>query len=96
MVESSLSLPSARFTPAEFTDEELADLNADFERMPASKIIQWAVDSFGPYLSLAASMAPPKAVLAVTIGSFFTLSVAWSRSGCPGATSRSRKPVLVE
>jgi len=55
--ETSLSLPSARFTPAEFSDEELADLNVDFERLPASKIIQWAVDSFGPYLSLAASMA---------------------------------------
>ncbi|HQF95955.1 MAG TPA: phosphoadenosine phosphosulfate reductase family protein, partial [Microthrixaceae bacterium] len=57
MSETSLSLPSARFAPAEFTDEELADLNSDFERLPASKIIQWAVDSFGPYLSLAASMA---------------------------------------
>ena len=57
MPETSLSLPAARFTPAEFTDEELADLNSDFERLSASKIIQWAVDSFGPYLSLAASMA---------------------------------------
>jgi len=57
MSETSLSVPSARFAPAEFSDEELADLNSDFERLPASKIIQWAVDSFGPYLSLAASMA---------------------------------------
>ena len=37
--------------------DELAELNVEFDRMPASKIIQWAVDSFGPYLSLAASMA---------------------------------------
>lgn len=57
MVESSLSLPAARFAPAEFTDDELGDLNAEFESAPASKIIRWAADSFGPYLSLAASMA---------------------------------------
>ena len=57
IVESSLSVPSARFVPAEFSDEELADLNADFERSAASKIIQWAVGAFGPHLSLAASMA---------------------------------------
>lgn len=57
MVESSLSLPSPRFAPAEFSDDELAELNRDFERQPASKIIQWAVDAFGPHLSLAASMA---------------------------------------
>jgi phosphoadenosine phosphosulfate reductase len=41
---------------ADFTDEELADLNREFERLPASKIIQWAVDSFAPHLSLSASM----------------------------------------
>jgi phosphoadenosine phosphosulfate reductase len=41
---------------AEFTDEELAELNREFERLPASKIIQWAVDSFAPHLSLSASM----------------------------------------
>jgi len=39
-----------------FTDDELAELNAEFERLPASKIIQWAVDNFSPHLSLAASM----------------------------------------
>ena len=37
-------------------DEELAELNAEFERLPAPKIIQWAVDTFSPHLSLAASM----------------------------------------
>jgi phosphoadenosine phosphosulfate reductase len=44
------------FTPAEFDDAELAQLNETFERLPASKVIRWAVDSFGPHLSLAASM----------------------------------------
>ena len=37
-------------------DDELAELNREFERLPASKIIQWAVDSFAPHLSLSASM----------------------------------------
>jgi phosphoadenosine phosphosulfate reductase len=37
-------------------DEELAELNAEFERLPAPKIIQWAVDNFSPHLCLAASM----------------------------------------
>ncbi len=41
---------------ADFTDEELAELNREFERLPASKIIQWAVDSFSPHLCLSASM----------------------------------------
>jgi phosphoadenosine phosphosulfate reductase len=40
-----------------FSDRELAELNAEFEHAPASKIIRWAVESFGPHLSLAASMA---------------------------------------
>jgi phosphoadenosine phosphosulfate reductase len=37
-------------------DEELAELNAEFEHLPAPKIIQWAVDNFSPHLCLAASM----------------------------------------
>jgi len=41
---------------ARFSDEELAELNQEFERLPASKIIQWAVDQFAPHLSLSASM----------------------------------------
>ena len=40
----------------DFTDDELADLNRDFERLSAKKIIQWAVDNFSPHLALAASM----------------------------------------
>ena len=39
-----------------FSDEELAAFNKEFERLPASKIIQWAVDTFSPHLSLSASM----------------------------------------
>ena len=47
---------AGRFEPASFTSLELEDLSGEFERLPASKIIQWAVDSFGPYLCVAASM----------------------------------------
>jgi len=38
------------------TDAELADLAEEFEQAPASKIIQWAVDSFGHHLAMSASM----------------------------------------
>ena len=44
------------FEVPDFSDEELAELNAEFERLPATKIIQWAVDSFAPHLCLSASM----------------------------------------
>ena len=40
----------------DFTDRELAELNDEFERLPAPKIIQWAVDNFAPHLALTASM----------------------------------------
>jgi phosphoadenosine phosphosulfate reductase len=53
--ESPEPLPGP-FTPAEFTDAELAELNAEFEHAPASKVVQWAADNFGPLMSLAASM----------------------------------------
>ncbi len=39
-----------------FSDGELAELNREFEHLPASQIIRWAVDSFSPHLSLSASM----------------------------------------
>jgi phosphoadenosine phosphosulfate reductase len=39
-----------------FTDAELAERSAEFERLPASKIVQWAVDHFSPHLALTASM----------------------------------------
>jgi phosphoadenosine phosphosulfate reductase len=53
--EPSEPLPGP-FTPAQFTDDELAELNVEFERLPATKIVQWAADSFGPLMGLAASM----------------------------------------
>jgi phosphoadenosine phosphosulfate reductase len=40
----------------ELSDAALADLNEKFEYEPPSTIIQWAVDTFHPHLSLAASM----------------------------------------
>lgn len=39
----------------DLSDEELAELNQEFERLPASKIIQWAVDTFSPHLCMTAS-----------------------------------------
>ena len=53
----SLSLEATHVQTAPFTDAELTEINAEFETAPASRIIGWAVESFGPYLSLAASMA---------------------------------------
>jgi phosphoadenosine phosphosulfate reductase len=40
----------------DLTDQDLAELNAEFERLPASKVIGWAVDNFAPHLSMTASM----------------------------------------
>ena len=40
----------------EVTDTEIAELNEKFEKEPAGAIIRWAVDTFHPHLSLAASM----------------------------------------
>ncbi|MDQ6696744.1 MAG: phosphoadenylyl-sulfate reductase [Actinomycetota bacterium] len=40
----------------DFSDEDLAALNQEFEHQSASKIIRWAVDEFSPHLSLSASM----------------------------------------
>jgi phosphoadenosine phosphosulfate reductase len=53
----SLSLDVTHVQAAPYTDAELASLNAEFETMPASKIVGWAVEAFGPHLALAASMA---------------------------------------
>lgn len=49
----TVPLPSLRHA---YTDDELLELNAEFEHAPASKIIAWAVDAFGPHLCLTASM----------------------------------------
>jgi phosphoadenosine phosphosulfate reductase len=39
-----------------FTDDELAAVSLECELLPASKVIQWAVDNFAPHLALTASM----------------------------------------
>ena len=44
------------FTPTEFSDAELAELNDEFAAAPASQIVRWAADNFGPHMALAASM----------------------------------------
>ena len=49
----TVPLPSLRHT---YTDDELFELNSEFEHAPASNIIRWAVDAFGPHLCLTASM----------------------------------------
>lgn len=54
ITETSVGLPGEPSN--DFTDQELAELNAEFERLPASKIIQWAVDNFAPHLAMTASM----------------------------------------
>lgn len=44
------------FAPTEFDDDRLAELSEEFESAPASKIVRWAADNFGPHMALAASM----------------------------------------
>ncbi|MGH9136510.1 MAG: phosphoadenylyl-sulfate reductase [Acidimicrobiales bacterium] len=52
-----MNLEPAPFgTVPNYSDEELADLSLEFERLPAKKIVQWAVDNFAPHLCLTASM----------------------------------------
>ena len=48
--------PAPVATVPSYSDEELAELNREFERLPATKIVQWAVDNYAPHLSLSASM----------------------------------------
>ncbi|CAN5619720.1 phosphoadenylyl-sulfate reductase [soil metagenome] len=49
-----MSLPDTH--RVDYSDAELAELNDEFERLPASKIIQWGVDNFGHHLAMSASM----------------------------------------
>jgi phosphoadenosine phosphosulfate reductase len=49
----TLPFPSQRHS---WTDEELLEVNAELEHAPASKVIGWAVEQFGPHLCLTASM----------------------------------------
>ena len=53
--ESTEPLPGP-FQAAEFSDDDLAELNQEFEQRSAPEILRWAAESFGPHLSLAASM----------------------------------------
>ena len=48
--------PAPTETVVSYTDDDLEELNREFEKLPASKIVQWAVDSFSPHLCLSASM----------------------------------------
>jgi len=48
--------PSPLASLPQYSDAELAELNREFERLPASKVIQWAVDNYAPHLCLSASM----------------------------------------
>ena len=43
-------------TTTDLSDAALAELNREFEQAPAQTIIEWAVATFHPHLSLAASM----------------------------------------
>ena len=43
-------------TTTDLSDAALAELNREFEHAPAQPIIEWAVETFHPHLSLAASM----------------------------------------
>jgi phosphoadenosine phosphosulfate reductase len=54
--EAALGDPTIRPRVPQFDDDELAELNEEFERLPAGKIVQWAVDQYAPHLSLTASM----------------------------------------
>lgn len=40
----------------DFSDAELAELNRRFDAAPAQAVIEWAVEQFHPFMSLAASM----------------------------------------
>jgi phosphoadenosine phosphosulfate reductase len=55
---SGPSIPvAAEPSPAAgLTDDDLADLSVAFERQPARRVIEWAVDTFAPHLALTASM----------------------------------------
>jgi phosphoadenosine phosphosulfate reductase len=55
MTDITTASRSEAKSPDDFTDAELAELSTEFERLPASKIVQWAVDNFAPHLLLTAS-----------------------------------------
>jgi len=48
--------PPGPFEVPHLSDEELAELNAEFELADAQSIIEWSARTFGPHMALAASM----------------------------------------
>lgn len=53
---SALTGPGIGANPMpDLTDDELAELNREFDDLSAAKIIQWTVDTFAPHLCLTAS-----------------------------------------
>jgi phosphoadenosine phosphosulfate reductase len=53
---SNAGLIDTRLTGPDLDDVELDRLSRSFERAPAAAVIEWAVDTFHPYLCLTASM----------------------------------------
>ena len=39
-----------------YTDEELAEISRELEKVSATKVIRWAVENFSPHLAMTASM----------------------------------------
>ncbi len=52
-----VEIATRRVTRPDLDDATLAELNAHFERSPASAVVAWAAEQFGPRMVLAASMA---------------------------------------
>jgi len=53
---SALTGPGIGPVPVpDLSDEDLADLNREFEDLSAAKIIQWTVDTFAPHLCITSS-----------------------------------------
>lgn len=52
---STIIGPAISADVPQLSDDDLAELNHEFETLPAEKIIQWAVDSFAPHLCMTAS-----------------------------------------
>ncbi len=56
LARAGASVPLPGTHRVDWTDEELAELSAEMESWPASKIVQWAADTFGHHLAMTASM----------------------------------------
>lgn len=56
MPQSTTAASAPDLGPAKLTDSHLAELNVRFETATPTEIVQWAVDTFGDDLCIAASM----------------------------------------